>query len=170
MICCTRVATFKVIVRRTESLYGQTYSVISYRGRCCCTGSPHAFPICLRCLWLLVLRVLTQCNCTGPLWWDELREDRSPNGSLGNLLCSSPLQFYFRMAAASVWHWMRFISIYWGAIAAPRRRFCIHTFGAFPMQVATTALQTTRGLLAVGPDMAELLSVEAPRKASLSSA
>jgi hypothetical protein len=37
------------------------------------------------------------------------------------------------------------------------------------MQVATTAPQTSRGLLAVGPDMAKVLAVEAPSKASLSS-
>jgi hypothetical protein len=37
------------------------------------------------------------------------------------------------------------------------------------MQVATIAPQTSRELLAVGPDMAEVLVVLALRKASLSS-
>jgi hypothetical protein len=37
------------------------------------------------------------------------------------------------------------------------------------MQVATTAPETSRELLAVGPDMAEVLAVVALRKASLSS-
>jgi hypothetical protein len=37
------------------------------------------------------------------------------------------------------------------------------------MQVATTAPQTSKGLLAVGPDMAEVLVVVSPLKASLSS-
>jgi hypothetical protein len=37
------------------------------------------------------------------------------------------------------------------------------------MQVATTSQQTSRGLLAVGPDMAKVLAVVALRKASLSS-
>jgi hypothetical protein len=37
------------------------------------------------------------------------------------------------------------------------------------MQIATTALQTSRGLLAVDPDMAKVLTVVARRKASLSS-
>jgi hypothetical protein len=36
------------------------------------------------------------------------------------------------------------------------------------MKVATTAPQTSWGLLAVGPDMAKVLSVVALRKASLS--
>jgi hypothetical protein len=37
------------------------------------------------------------------------------------------------------------------------------------MQVATTASQTLRGLLAVGPDMVKVLAVVALLKASLSS-
>jgi hypothetical protein len=36
------------------------------------------------------------------------------------------------------------------------------------MQVATTAPETLRGLLAVGPDMAKVLAAVALRKASLS--
>jgi hypothetical protein len=39
-------------------------------------------------------------------------------------------------------------------------------FGAFPMQVATTTPQTSRGLLAVGPDIAKVLAVVALCKAS----
>jgi hypothetical protein len=42
-------------------------------------------------------------------------------------------------------------------------------FRPFPMQVATTAPQTSWGLFAVGPDMAQVLAVVAPLKASLSS-
>jgi hypothetical protein len=53
-------------------------------------GVPQAFPICLQCLWLLVLSVLTQCSCVGLLWWGELWEERPPRGSLGSSLCSSP--------------------------------------------------------------------------------
>jgi hypothetical protein len=64
---------------------------------------------------------------------------------------------------------MWFLSVYYGAIAANQLRFCIHLFGAFPMQVATTIPQTSRGLLAVGPDMAKVLAVVALHKASLSS-
>jgi hypothetical protein len=37
------------------------------------------------------------------------------------------------------------------------------------MQVATTAPQTSRGLLTIGLEMAEVLAVVAPRKASLDS-
>jgi hypothetical protein len=37
------------------------------------------------------------------------------------------------------------------------------------MQVATSAAQTSKGLLAVGPEMAELLAVLSLRQASLSS-
>jgi hypothetical protein len=37
------------------------------------------------------------------------------------------------------------------------------------MQVAATAPQTSRGLLAVDPDMAKVLAIVALRKASLSS-
>jgi hypothetical protein len=46
---------------------------------------------------------------------------------------------------------------------------CILLFWAFLMLVATTAPQTLRGLLAVGPDIARVLEVVALRKASLSS-
>jgi hypothetical protein len=56
-----------------------------------------------------------------------------------------------------------------GAVAAARRRFVICLFRAFPMQEAASAQKTWRGLLAVGPDMAELFSLETLRKASLSS-
>jgi hypothetical protein len=118
---------------------------------------------------LLVLTVLMQCGCIGLLWWGELREEHPPRRSLGSSLCSSPLQFSFHMAAASVWHWMSFLSFYKGAAAATQHRFCIRPFGAFPMQVATTAPQTSRGLFAVGPDMAKVLAVVALHKASLSS-
>jgi hypothetical protein len=131
-------------------------------------GVPQAFPIRLRCLWLPVLRVLTQCSCSGLLWWGELRKVRPPRGSLGSWLCSSPLQFSFRMVAASMWSWMRFLSFYLGAIAAARRRFCICLFRAFPMQVVTTTPQTSKRLLAVGPDTAKILAVVALRKTSLS--
>jgi hypothetical protein len=40
---------------------------------------------------------------------------------------------------------------------------------AFLMQVATTTQQTSRGLLAVGTDMAKVLTAVALRKSSLSS-
>jgi hypothetical protein len=56
-----------------------------------------------------------------------------------------------------------------GCNAATRHNFCIRLFGAFPMQVATTTTQISRGLLAVRPDMAKVLAVVALRKASLSS-
>jgi hypothetical protein len=64
---------------------------------------------------------------------------------------------------------MRFASFYLGEIAAARSGFCICPFKAFPMQVATTAPETSKGLLAVGPDMAKMLAGVALRKASLSS-
>jgi hypothetical protein len=54
----------------------------------------------------------------------------------------------------------------YGAVAAARR-ICL--FRAFPVQEATTAPQTSMGLLPFGPDMAERLAVVALRKASLSS-
>jgi hypothetical protein len=63
---------------------------------------------------------------------------------------------------------MRFLSFYYGAIAVPQRRFCICLFRAFPMQVVTTAPQTSNGLLAIGPDIAKVLTVVALHKASLS--
>jgi hypothetical protein len=59
--------------------------------------------------------------------------------------------------------------LYWCSIAAAQRRFCICFFRTFPMQVATTAPQTSRGLLTVDPDMAKALPVVALCKASLSS-
>jgi hypothetical protein len=41
-------------------------------------GGPGAFPVYLRCLWLLVLRVLTRCSCVGLLWEGELNEKHHP--------------------------------------------------------------------------------------------
>jgi hypothetical protein len=64
---------------------------------------------------------------------------------------------------------MRFLSFYYGAMAAILCRFFILLFGVFLIQVATITPQTSRGLLAVGPDMAKVLAVVALRKASLSS-
>jgi hypothetical protein len=64
---------------------------------------------------------------------------------------------------------MMFLSIYLGSLAAARRRFCIRLFRAFSVQVATTAPQTSRGVLAVGPDIAKVLAVVALHKANLSS-
>jgi hypothetical protein len=60
---------------------------------------------------------------------------------------------------------MRFLFFSYDAIAATRRRFYICLFWAFPMQVATTAPRTSSGLLALGPDMAKVLAVIAPRDA-----
>jgi hypothetical protein len=64
---------------------------------------------------------------------------------------------------------MRFLSFHQGAITTSQRRFCIRLFRTFPMQVATTTPQISRGLLVVGPDMAKVLIVVALRKSSLSS-
>jgi hypothetical protein len=57
---------------------------------------PKAFSICLWCLWLLMLSVLTQCSCETLLWWGELREERPAIGSIGNSLYSSSVQSFFR--------------------------------------------------------------------------
>jgi hypothetical protein len=43
------------------------------------------------------------------------------------------------------------------------------SFRAFPMQVATTAQQISRGMLTVGPDMVKVLAAVALCKANLSS-
>jgi hypothetical protein len=64
---------------------------------------------------------------------------------------------------------MRFLSFYYGSIAVARLRFCNFLFRAFAMQVATTAPQTSRELLAVGPDMDNVLAVIVLRKARLRS-
>jgi hypothetical protein len=127
---------------------------------------PQDFPICLPCLWLLMLRVLTQCSCEGLLWWGELRKEHPPGGSLGSSLCSSPLQFSFRTAAASVWCYMRFLSFSYGEVVAARCRFCC-LFRVFPMQEATTATQAWWRLSALGPDMAKVLAVVGTLKAML---
>jgi hypothetical protein len=87
----------------------------------------------------------------------NLEKNFLPRGSLGSSLCSFPLQFSFRVAASSLRSWMWFLSFYEGAIAETRCRSSIRLFGAFPMQVATTAPQTSRALLAVFPDMAKIL-------------
>jgi hypothetical protein len=75
--------------------------------------------------------------------------------------------FFFHMTAALIRCWVRFLS-YYGAIAAAWHISCIYLFRAFPMHTATTP-QTSRGLLAVGPDMTEVLAVLALHKISLSS-
>jgi hypothetical protein len=59
-------------------------------------------------------------------------------------------------------------SSYVAAPAAPRRSW-IYLSSAFPKQVTTTAPQTSRGFLAVGPDIAKIFAVAALCKASLSS-
>jgi hypothetical protein len=71
------------------------------------------------------------------------------------------LQVSFRMAAALIWRRTKFLSVYWGATAASRRRWNICLYRAFPVEVATTAPWTSRGLLAVGPDMTEVLAAGA---------
>jgi hypothetical protein len=81
---------YRVTVRRTGSLYLQTCCLIFLLRQMLLHEVPHAFPICLRCLWLLVLCVLKQCSCVELLWWGELREKRPPRSSFGSSLCSSP--------------------------------------------------------------------------------
>jgi hypothetical protein len=137
--CCIAVATFNVSL--LDCLYSQTCSLNFLLWQMLLHEGLQALPICLRCLWLLLLRVLTQCGCAGLLWWGELREECPPRGSLGSSSCCSPLQFSYRMAAASIWRWRRFLSFCYGTIAAGWRGFCNRLFGAFPMQVATTAPQ-----------------------------
>jgi hypothetical protein len=58
---------------------------------------------------------------------------------------------------------------YYGAIAAAQLSFYFCLFRAFHVQVATIAPQTSRGLLAVGPDMAKILEAVILHKANLSS-
>jgi hypothetical protein len=62
-----------------------------------------------------------------------------------------------------------FLCFYLGAIAATRRAFCIRIFRALSTQMTTTAPQTSRELLAFGPDMANVLAVVALHKPILSS-
>jgi hypothetical protein len=73
MICRTTVATFNLSLSDELGLYRQTRFLNFLLWL-------HAFPICLRCLWLLYLRVLTRCSCTGPLWWGELKRKTSSQG------------------------------------------------------------------------------------------
>jgi hypothetical protein len=63
---------------------------------------------------------------------------------------------------------MRFFSFYQAAIAAAWCRFCICLFSVFPMQVATTAPQTSKGLLTVDPEMAKVQAAVGLHKAMLS--
>jgi hypothetical protein len=141
---------------------------ISCSGRCCCTEVAHFSHLSAMRVFL-VLRVLEKCSCVGLFWWGEFREERPPRGFLGSLSCSLPLQLSFRMSAALIWRWMRFLSFYQGAIAAARRRFCICLLRTFPIQVAITTQRTSRELLVVGSDITKVLAVVALRKASLSS-
>jgi hypothetical protein len=167
MIWCTTVVTVSLL----DKLGAHTDRPLFWSsccGRYCCMGCRTLFPsVCNACgcwCWLSM-----QCSFVGLLWWGALREERPPRGFLGSSLCSSPMQFSFCVAASSVWRWMRFLSFYWGAIAATCHRFCINFFGAFPMQVVTTTPQTSRGLLAIGPDMARVLAFVELHEPSLSS-
>jgi hypothetical protein len=113
MICCTTMATFIVsLLVKLRAYTDRPVQWITCCGRCCCTRCRTLFPSVCRACGCWCLSVLTQCSCVGLLWWDELREERFPRGSLGSSLCSSSLQLSSRMAAASVWCWVRFLSFY----------------------------------------------------------
>jgi hypothetical protein len=107
---------------------------------------------------LLVLRVLTQCTYVGLLQWGELTKERPLRGSLGNLLYFSPF--------SSPFAWLQTLSdAGWSFSPSTGVKLqqlgvgSVFLFGASPMQVATTAQQTSRGLLAVGPDMDKVLQM-----------
>jgi hypothetical protein len=156
MICYTTVATFNMSLSDEVGACTDRHVLrIPCCGRHCCTGDRNFFP-CLCCLCMLLLHLLTLCSCVGLLWWGELRGECPHRGSLGSSLCCSRC-------------WLRFLCFYWVAIAATRRIFCICLFRAFPMQVAVSVPQTSRGYLAFGPHVAKVLTVLALLKASLSS-
>jgi hypothetical protein len=56
MLCCTTVAVFKesLLVELEACTDRRFYQMLLLH------GGPQAFLICLRCMWLLVLRVLMQ--------------------------------------------------------------------------------------------------------------
>jgi hypothetical protein len=91
MICRNTVATFYLSVRRNLSLYGQNCFLSVLLHQMVLNELPHAFPICLRCLWSLLLSVLTQCSCVGLFWWGGLRDGRLPEDTLGALHCCPSL-------------------------------------------------------------------------------
>jgi hypothetical protein len=69
MICCITVATFNMsLLDKLRACTDRPVFWISCCGRCCCcrTGGRKLFP-CLRCLWLVELRILTQCSYVGLL-------------------------------------------------------------------------------------------------------
>jgi hypothetical protein len=73
------------------------------------------------------------------------------------------------MVSTSIIGGMRFLSVHELAVAAYRYRCCITRFREFLMQVTSPTQHTTRRLLAVSPDMAELLAVVTLLETSLGS-
>jgi hypothetical protein len=76
-----------IIRRRSGSLYWLTCFLNLLLWRLLVHGAL-LFPICIQSQWLLMLLILLQCSYVGLLWWDELREEHLPRGSLGSSLCS----------------------------------------------------------------------------------
>jgi hypothetical protein len=69
MICRTTVATFNLSL--SDELGGPVLTARFQKfllWQMLLNGVLHAFPFCPRCLWLLVLSILTQCSCVGLLW------------------------------------------------------------------------------------------------------
>jgi hypothetical protein len=73
------------------------------------------------------------------------------------ILCT--LSFFLGVPAALIVGGLRFLSIHQLAVAACRYQCCIVLFQAFLVQVTALKPHTMGRLLAVSPDMAELLAI-----------
>jgi hypothetical protein len=87
----------------------------------------------------------------GVVWLEEDTLGRSLRLSLSHLLLGVP--------AASIVGGMRFLSVHQLALAACQYRFHTALFQAFLVKVSTPTPHSRERLLAVSPDMAELLAV-----------
>jgi hypothetical protein len=164
--CCTAVATLNVsLLGELETCTDRLVSWIACYGRCCCTVSA-GFSIRLRCLWLLVLRVLTQCSCIGLLWRVELREEPSRRRSL---TARPPVSFAVLAHGCNLCTTFDKISLLLQRCNCSILTYILYlSFQSTPYAGGHHPPRISRGLLEVVPDMANILAVVTMQKASLS--
>jgi hypothetical protein len=99
----------------------------------------------------------------GDTWRGEVGE-HLPRCSFGCSLSFPPLQLLPRVPAAPIVGWVWLFSLRQLAVTANWSGGSVSSLWALFVQVAAPAPQTSGGLLTVGPDVAELLTVLALRQ------